>query len=355
MTTVPLKEENVTMMQKVMDFPSQLASAFDLVRNDLTDLTRPQGRISRVVVAGMGASGVVGDFVRVLMRESRVPIHVQKSTNLPAFVDGETLVLSITYSGKTRETLEILHASIGAGARNLVITSSFELGDFCSRNAIPWIRVPENGFPRATLGFMLISALGALNKLGLTGSFDSDVEETISVLDEIKSQCGPEVLQKNNPARLLAQSLVGRFPVIYGESGFTEVIAVRWKQQMNENGKSHCYYDVFPELLHNEIESWNSSDSAQAREYALLLLRDSGWEHQAKMESKVEATKQLAESKGAIVYDLWTKGRSELAKLLSLCYVGDFVSVYLATSRNIDPGPVRNIEQLKKVSLTSME
>jgi glucose/mannose-6-phosphate isomerase len=289
----------------------------------------------------------------VILRDSAAPVFVQKSSTLPAFVNSESLVISITYSGQTRETLKVLNESISVGARNLVITSSHKLGSFCSNKGIPWIQIPENGFPRATLGFMLVSAMAALHKLGLTGRFDSDVSEAIEILGEIRSQCGPEMPPKSNPARLLAQALVGRFPIIYGESGFTDVVAIRWKQQINENGKAHCYYDVFPELLHNEVESWHLGDNSQVKQFVLLLMRDSPWEAGSGMEAKIEATKHLAEEKGAKVIDLWTKGRSEIARLLSLCYVGDYVSVYLSLSRGIDPGPVHNIEQLKKISISN--
>jgi glucose/mannose-6-phosphate isomerase len=343
------------MLQKVIEFPSQLKKAIDLVRGDFAHHPSFSGKISSVVVVGMGASGVVGDFVKVLLRNKAIPVHVHKSSMLPAFVNSETLVISITYSGKTRETLDVLNRSIEIGAKNAVITSSSDLGTICRNKAIACIQIPENGFPRATLGLLLISVLSVLHRSNLIDSLDDDVVEAISVLNEVSAQCGPDIPEKSNPARLLANALVGRFPVIYGESNFTDVVAVRWKQQLSENAKAHCYHDSFPELLHNEIESWHLSDNGQVKEYALLLLRDSSWEHETGMDTKIDAAKRLAESKGAKVYDLWTRGRSDLARLLSLCYVGDFVSVYLAVSRGIDPGPVHNIEHLKKISMSSKE
>lgn len=338
-----------------MGFPAQLAQALEQSSGHRHPISSISGRISNIVVIGMGASGVVGDFVRVLLRNSPVAVHVKKNCTIPPFVNSETLVISVTYSGKTRETLDALNSSIASGAKNIVVTTSIELGTLCVQRGIPWIKVPENGFPRATLGFMLVSVMDALHRLGLTKSFESDVREAISVLKEIRQQCRAEVPQKSNPARLLANALIGRFPVIYGESEFTDVVAVRWKQQLSENAKAHCYYDVFPELLHNEVESWHLSDNGLVKEYALLLLRDAAWEHQAGMGVKIDAAKRLAESKGAKAYDLWTKGKSELARLLSLCYFGDFVSVYVAVSRGIDPGPVHNIEQMKMVSMSSIK
>jgi glucose/mannose-6-phosphate isomerase len=341
------------MLQKVIEFPSQLRMALELVRANKSLLNNISGKVSNIVVVGMGASGVVGDFLKVLLRDLAIPIHVHKNSSLPSFVNSESLVISVTYSGKTRETLDALNRAIEKGAKNVVVTSSLELDSLCKSKGIPSYLIPENGFPRATLGLLLVSALDALHRLRLIDSFESDVAEAISILNELKMQCGPDVPERSNPARLLAHSIAGRFPVIYGESDFTDVVAVRWKQQMSENAKAHCYHDTFPELLHNEIESWHLSDNGQVKEYALLLMRDSQWEEQTGMVSKIDAVKRLAESKGAKVYDLWTRGASDLARLLSLCYVGDFVSVYLSIFRGIDPGPVHNIEHLKKVAMSS--
>jgi glucose/mannose-6-phosphate isomerase len=325
------------MLQKVSDFPSQVLLAYASLNGHKMPSQFSEEKIANIVIMGMGASGVVGDFVKVLLRNQSIPIYVQKSSKLPRFVNGDSLVVSITYSGKTRETLDALNSSISAGAKNLVMTSSYELGAICAKKNIPWISVPENGFPRATLGYMLVAILGALHKLGIGHSIDSDIAEVLAVLREVKKQCGPGVPQGSNPARLLALALLGRFPVVYGESEFTDVVALRWKQQINENA------------------SWHHPDNAQVKDYALLLLRDSVREHEEGIDAKVEAAKRLAEVKGAKVYDLWTKGKSELARLLSLCYLGDFVSVYLAISRGIDPGPVHNIEQLKKVAHTDIK
>lgn len=355
MTTVPLKEDTIQMLQKVSDFPSQVLLAYASLNGHKMPSQFSEEKIANIVIMGMGASGVVGDFVKVLLRNQAIPIYVQKSSKLPRFVNSDSLVVSITYSGKTRETLDALNSSISAGAKNLVMTSSYELGAICAGKNIPWISVPENGFPRATLGYMLVAILGALNKLGIGTSIDADIAEVLAVLREVKKQCGPGVPQNSNPARLLALALLGRFPVVYGESEFTDVVALRWKQQINENAKAHCYTDVLPELLHNEIESWHHPDNAHVRDYALLLLRDSVREHEEGLDAKVEAAKHLAEVKGAKVYDLWTRGKSELARLLSLCYLGDFVSVYLAIARGIDPGPVHNIEQLKKVARSDIK
>ena len=198
LTTVPLKEDNIVMLQKVIEFPSQMKSALELVRANKSFANGHSGKISSVVVVGMGASGVVGDFVKVLMRNAPIPVHVHKNSGLPAFVNSESLVILVTYSGKTRETLDALNRAIEVGAKNVVISSSFELDSLCKNKGIPCYRIPENGFPRATLGMLLVSVLDTLHRLQLMDSFESDIAEAINILNELKVQCGPEVPERSN-------------------------------------------------------------------------------------------------------------------------------------------------------------
>jgi glucose/mannose-6-phosphate isomerase len=203
---------------------------------------------------------------------------------------------------------------------------------------------------------MLMPVLGILNRIGLFATMDSDISEAIAVLNEIRKECDPSLPLRKNPARLLAQSLTEKLPVLYGEYNFTDVVALRWKQQLNENAKIHCYYEVFPELLHNEIEvraADSGSDIGQS--CTPIFLRDSAHEHDNQFEHQIEAAKHLVEMKGNKVFELWTKGKSELARLLSLSYIADFVSVYLAISRGVNPEFTSNIDSIKKHRLAHIE
>ena len=344
LTTVPF-EESTNMTQKVVDFPAQVADAYSLLGSQKELPPQFNSKFSSIVILGMGGSGVAGDFVRVLLRNSSIPVYVCKNSLPPSFVNGETLVIAITYSGKTHETLNALDASLRSRANCIVLTSSPELGLLCEERNTPWIFTPWNSYSRASFGYILIPVLGILHRCGLFPTIDSDISEAITVLNQIKTECGPDVPIQNNPARLLSLALVDRFPVVYGEYSFTDVVALRWKQQLNENSKVHCYYDVLPELLHNEIEAWDGDATIS---FTLIFLRDLILESENHFEEKIEAAKYLAENKGAKVFELWTKGKSELARLLSLSYLADFVSIYLAASRGVKSEVTRNIDYVRK-------
>ncbi|MFY3741528.1 MAG: glucose/mannose-6-phosphate isomerase [Candidatus Nitrosomirales archaeon] len=353
MTTIPLGERT-DILEKVVDFPSQVAKAYALTKS--LSLSLPLvTEISSIVILGMGGSGIAGDFARVLLRDSKVPVHVCKSSVPPQFITNTTLVVAITYSGKTNETLDALNASLALGAKGIVITSSLELESTCNERQIPCILVPQNNYPRASLGYLLVPLLGLLQKFHILPSIERDVSETLSILEEIKSQCGPEAVYATNPARLLAIALEEKIPVVYGESNFTDVVALRWKQLFNENSKVHSYIDSFPELLHNEIEAWQKNAHTSHQHEVMIILRDTIHEHDTDMGEKIEAARDLIQSTGARVFEIWSKGKSELARLFSLSYMADFVTIYLALSMGTNPSRIPNIEQLKKKVLTSLQ
>jgi glucose/mannose-6-phosphate isomerase len=315
----------------------------------------PVVEISSVVILGMGGSGIAGDFARVLLRNSKVPIHVCKTSVPPQFITRSTLVVAITYSGNTQETLNAFESSLAMGARGIVITSSRELGSKFDEKKIPCILVPDNNYPRASLGYLLVPLLGVLQKFHIIPSIDADIYEAISILEDIRKQCGPEAAYTNNPAHLMAIALAEKMPVVYGESNFTDVVALRWKQLFNENSKVHSYWDSFPELLHNEIEAWHHNVQINRQHKVAIILRDAIHERDSNLEEKIMAAKDLIQHSGTSVFELWTRGKSELARLLSLSYLGDFVSIYLANLTGTDPCVIPNIEQLKKKTIASLQ
>jgi glucose/mannose-6-phosphate isomerase len=332
------------MLESVLAFPSQVNHAFTKAKS----LDVDYGGISDIVFLGMGGSGIVGDYLRVLLRNSSVPFHVNKHSVPPKSVGKNTLVLAVTYSGKTRETLDALATCIKSGAKAVLVSSNTQVDNW---NNIPCITIPENGHSRASLGYLLVPLLYVLQDANILKKVDRDITETVDILNQIKQECKPELPLKKNTARALASELQGKLPIIYGEYSFTDVVALRWKHMFNENAKTHCYCDTFPELLHNEIEAWDEPESDQ--KYSLILLRDSLYERETGLQDKIAATKYMVKQKSSI-FEFWSRGRSELARLLSLTFLGDLVSVYLAKAKGVDATKVRNIDLIKNLKMKEM-
>jgi glucose/mannose-6-phosphate isomerase len=150
----------------------------------------------------------------------------------------------------------------------------------------------------------------------------------------------------SNTAKHLASEINGTVPTIYG-FGIYRGVAQRWKQQFNENTKIPAKWEAFPELNHNEIVGWEKAD-ALAKNFSIIFLRDKN--EPVEIRKRIETTKTLIQSNtvSSKQLEVWSQGKSTLARMISEVLVGDFTSVYLSLLRGVDPTPVSTIVTLKK-------
>lgn len=325
-------------MSKVADLPSQLLQSLSLK----DDIPAFDG-VDEIAVIGMGGSGIVGDFIRTVVKDRMV--HVVKGSDLPR-LRHDTLVIAVTYSGGTRETITAVKKAREHTSKIVLITSSKEMARFCSEQGIVYIRVVNNSYSRASLGYMLAPALLVLENSRMMDSACKDIKEASDLLSSIAGD--------RSRFEILKRSMIGiSSVVVYGDE-FTSAAALRWKQMLNENAKMRCYYDTYPELLHNEIEVWHEQNNFMYNDTALIMLRDEMYEREQAYDggddlySIINKSKRLLSLKGVKMTELWSVGRSPLARLLSLSYIGDLMSVHLAYARGIDPTRIPNIEYIKR-------
>jgi glucose/mannose-6-phosphate isomerase len=182
-----------------------------------------------------------------------------------------------------------------------------------------------------------------MEQLGLASGVSEEVAEATEVLKQAADEYAPEVASKDNLAKTLALNLNGSVPTIYGFEIYRSV-SQRFKQQINENCKNPAKWEVFPELDHNEIVGWeNAKDTAHI--FSVIFIEDK--DASKSIASRVEVTQQLMKNSGAKMFQIQSQGKTALAKMLSVICLGDFVSVYLAVLRGVDPTPVETINKLK--------
>jgi len=332
------------MIDRILGCPEQIREAEKLV--DQVELP-PRGRdeIESVVVTGMGGSGIPGDFLRVILGPSLpVPLVVSKDYDLPKFVGPRTLVLAISYSGDTEETIAAFHQAVRGEAKMIAITGGGELARLCHKHNVPTVLVPAGSQTRAVFGYLLLSSLVVFERLGLARSMRQGRREAATVAEAVREELHPSVPTVRNPAKQMARSLTGRFPVIYGARNGSEVAALRWRQQFNENSKMLAHHEAFPEMHHNEIAVWQAPQSVGGK-IGLVFLRDQTETDQTR--GSADLTRAMFEQRDEEVMEVWSKGKSLLARLFSQSYVGDFVSYYLALLRKVDPTPVEAIAFLR--------
>ena len=335
------------MLKVVEDFPSQCREAARLGKDvNLDGLKGISAQTRSILVLGMGGSGVSGDISRTLLEEElKVPFLVNKNYGVPKFVDKETLVFAVSYSGDTEETLSGFDQAIERGCKIVSITTGGKLAEKAEGLGLPVVRIPSGIQPRSALGYLFIPLLVVLTRLGFVPDKEKEIEEAIELLHAKSASYGLACALAGNPAKELAARLHGKLPVVYGFSGLTDVVAFRWKCQFNENSKIPSFWHVFPELNHNETVSWEFLAEI-TKDFSLILLRDE--QEPERVKKRIDITRELIEHKFGSVETIWAEGKSKLSKMLSLIYLSDFVSVYLAVLYGIDPSPVERISVLKK-------
>ncbi|MDK2887287.1 MAG: glucose/mannose-6-phosphate isomerase [Thermoanaerobacter sp.] len=330
------------MLKALWELPEQCARAWEL---GMAAQLPPAGQFKHIVVTGLGGSAIGGDFLRVYAaRRLGVPVVVNRDYVLPEFVGPHTLVFAVSYSGNTEETLSAYARAREKGAALVVLTTGGRLGEMARQDGVPVITVPGGIAPRSATGYLFLPTLAVLYRMGLLPDPGQEVHECVSLLQSMREELKPEVPRDSNPAKMLAAGFYNRIPVIWGSSGTTEVVAQRWKGQINENAKAPAYWNVFPELNHNELVGFEFPGELLRRLY-VVILRDP--HDHPRVQKRFAITREIMEGAVAGVVEIMARGSGALARLYSLVYIGDYASVYLAMLYGVDPGPVRVIDTLK--------
>jgi glucose/mannose-6-phosphate isomerase len=321
------------MIEIIDDLPQQIEEAIDL--GSAADFEFKG--IKNVCIGGMGGSSIGGELLKTLSEKySKIPFSVVRDYNLPRFVDSKTLMIIVSYSGNTEETLSLMD-QVGNKAKILCVTSNGVVEDRAKEENLPLITIPKGYPPRGAIAFLFFPVLEVLRKSGIIKLKKEDIEETIKVLSD-----------NSETAKAWAEEISGKLkeklPFVYSLYDFS-VIARRWCTQINENSKSLAHFAVFSELNHNEIVGWENPKEILKRIF-IFILRDR--EESDQMKKRIEITTELIEDVAGEIMDVYAEGKSRLAKMFSLIQKGDYLSFYLARNYKVDPLPVKRIQELKR-------
>jgi glucose/mannose-6-phosphate isomerase len=304
--------------------------------------TLDPARFDTIVICGMGGSGITGDIVWALGLDTYPrPIVVHKGYGVPAFTGPRTLVVALSHSGETEETLSAFAAAGERGATRLAVTSGGQLAQRATADGATLVLVPGGPRPpRHSLGTMLVPTLAALG-------MDGGLGEAIDVLDSAALELGRDVPTARNAAKRLALRLAtGVLPLVWGGHGIGSVAAYRLKCQLSENAKVTAIHGELPEANHNDVVGWEGG-SVLAGAAALVAMRDPAGEH-PRVARRFELTVDLLGDRLAWTDEITAVGTSTLARVASLLFQADMVSLYTALATDIDPTPITSIDRLKR-------
>ena len=330
------------MMEYLYGLPEQFARSLEL---DLTYVSRYKKDYRNIVVSGMGGSAIGGDILKVYAAsKARVPVSVVRDYNIPAFVNQHTLFLAASYSGNTEETLSAYSQAREQGASIICVTTGGKLKAMAEQDGYAVVEIPAGLVPRAATGYLFAPLALLLEELGIVEGVRQELQETVEVLQGMREQLHPGVAAGSNQARIIAGKLKDSLPIIWGTAGVSEVAALRWKAQINENAKCPAYYGILPELNHNEIVGFEVPRSLLAS-LCCIILRDK-YDYD-RVKRRIEISKDIIKDQVKEIIEINSQGESYLARFYSLVYIGDYASVYLALEYGMNPTPVKVIDYLK--------
>ncbi len=297
------------------------------------------------VIGGMGGSGIGGDYVAAVVNDSPVRATGHKDyAPLPAWVSRvRPLVVGVSYSGNTEETLSVVAEADRLDLPLVALTTGGELKDRASEGGWPTVDVPAGLQPRAALGYLFGATLRVVGASSGISDFIADLTEAADVADEITTEGSTAWLE----AERLAAALGNRVSIVYGGGTISSTAAQRWKTQINENAKMPAWWSVLPELDHNEIVSWETLPEMTRQNFAIVGLSDGS--DAVRVSDRYGHTRDLTEYAVPWAGIVKSAGRSAAARIISLTAVGDLMSWMLAVNAGVDPVPVGTIEKLKKL------
>jgi glucose/mannose-6-phosphate isomerase len=326
------------LVDDVLAQPDHLREA--LARLDRLALA-PRDRTGGMLVCGMGGSAIGADLARAAIGDrARRPMRTVRDYAPEPWLGPDTLVVCASYSGNTEETLAAYAAARRSGAQCVVVTTGGRLLEAAIADHTPIIDIPSGLQPRAAVGYMTAAMLECAYRCGAAPPMRAEVTGTIRLLTDLTCQWGPDASEDCEP-KVLALALRGVVPVFYG-AGSTVAVARRWKAQVNENAKTPAFDAELPEADHNEICAWEGS----ANRFAGVFLDDGTMS--PRMQRRLDLTAALVEASGARVAHIRARGETGLERVMSLVFLGDLVSVYLAVLEGVDPTPVEQIERFKR-------
>ncbi|MGZ4847755.1 MAG: SIS domain-containing protein [Halobacteriota archaeon] len=296
--------------------------------------------IHHIVGAGMGGSGQpVFAASSLLNRELRLPIVSSQTYGIPGFVGPNTLFVAISHSGGTEETIEQYCLAKDRGAQTVVIATGGKLLEMAKEDGVPWFRYESRYPPRASFAFMFGAFLACLERAGAIEDCYPALQEAKEIAEKVQRRNAREVGTDENTAKTIALALQERTPLVYIEPPF-DGIGPRFTKTMNENASRFAFYNVLPELRHNEIMCW--AVEPKPAQYLPIFVRDDA--RFSSLEREVDAVRERV---GSDQKELLAEGESLLARFFSLLVVVDAIAYYEAILMDKDPRTTFALDDLK--------
>jgi len=292
--------------------------------------------IDHIVFAGMGGSGAIGDIFLSILSKTDIHVNIVKGYLLPTTVDSNTLVIAVSVSGNTMETLHVLEAAHKKKSKIIAFSSGGKMLDYCTKNKIDHRLVPRYHSPRGSFTSYLYTVLKVL--YSFLGISLQDILESITELKKVGKKINSLNLTENNLSLNLAE-WIKDIPMIYYPNGL-QPVAIRFKNSLQENCKIHAIAEDVIEACHNGIVSWEIKSNVKP-----ILIQ--GVDDHIKTKERWKVIKQYFKENSINFYEVNSVEGSILTKIINLIYFLDYATLYFAILSKRDPTPVESINKIK--------
>ncbi len=326
----------------------ELADQLEKAALDFRAISLPTHYVQarNILILGMGGSAIGSELAMSFSQPTtKVPIEVRRDYLLPNYVTKDTLVIAVSYSGNTEETLDGFLQAASRGAKLLAVTTGGELASLARKFQIPHFPINYGSEPRAAFGYLFTAVATILAKLRHLDLGDSELGETAVLLRALDAKLRPDVPTSQNLAKTLALKLKDKIPLIIG-AGVMATVAKRWKTQMNENGKLAAVAEAMPELCHNVVVGMEKF--YRQREVLLPIFLQSTFTHPRNQLRMSVVSRQFASAKLVTEQVLMHPSGTRISEAFQMILLGDYVSFYVGIQGNADPSKIDSIEDLKK-------
>lgn len=321
-------------MEKIIsEFTKQFQAGFNIGKK-----IKIRNNFQGICICGMGGSGLPGSLLLSWLKEIKIPIIIHRDYGLPSSINKNWLILAISYSGNTEETISAVKEAIKKRINCVFISSGGELANIAKKHKIPYAFVPPGIPPRLALGYQFSALVGILSENKL---IKCEKKELLNIENKINSKG----LKKD--AKILAKNLKGKIPLIYSSNRF-KAIARIWKIALNENSKIPSFWNYFPELNHNEMVGFTKNkmtDSLLKIFYFLILKSEND---STKNKKRMFLTAELLKKQGINGKIISLKGENILEEMVSSIILANWISYFLSIHYKIDPIPVDLVEEFKR-------
>jgi glucose/mannose-6-phosphate isomerase len=322
------------MEELIVRFTTQMRESLDIIQN-YKFIAPKKTPFNNIILTGLGGSGIGGSIVQnYVFDKCKYPFIVNKDYFLPSFVNKDSLVIVSSYSGNTEETVAALEKAIKLKATVVCITSGGEIAEIAKKKKIDCILLPSGMPPRSCIGYSMLQVVNTLEHFGcIKNVIANEVKPAIALLDK-------EEKDIRKKAKAIAAKLNGKLPIIYSAADY-EGMAIRFRQQLNENSKILCWHHTIPEMNHNELVGWRDKDPNKV----VVILRNENDYNRVQM--RMEINKKVFKQYTPNVIEIYSKGNSYWERIFYFIHLTDYISTELAQLRQVDATEVKVIDFLK--------